>query len=146
MLASLIASFASGEVMNVVRRAKSAAIAYLLASVFALVGIGFLIGALFTWAARRFGTIEAAIGFGVAFFLIAIVVLLVHSIASRSRARRTRRRSVDLATVAGVAAVSVLPVLLKSRAGLVAPLVALAAYAIYRENRKDKPGGDKRDD
>ena len=36
--------------------------------------------------------------------------------------------------------------LLKSRGGLIAPLVALAAYAIYRENRKDKPdGGDKHD-
>src|SRR6187399_955176 len=111
MLASLIASFASGEVMNVVRRAKSAAIAYLLAAVFGLVGVGFLIGALFTWAARRFGTIEAEIGFGAAFLVIAILVLSIHAIASRSRARRTRRQGVDLATVAGVAAVSVLPVL-----------------------------------
>ena len=141
MLASLIAGFASGEVMNAVRRAKSAAIAYLLAFAFALVGIGFLIAALFTWVARHFGTIEAAIGFGVAFFLIAMMILLLHAIASRSRARRTRRQGVDLATVAGVAAVSVLPVLLKSRAGLAAPLVALAAYAIYRENRKP-PSGD----
>ena len=32
-----------------------------------------------------------------------------------------------------------LPVLLKSRAGIIAPLVAFAAYAIYRENRKGKP-------
>jgi ABC-type uncharacterized transport system permease subunit len=142
MLATLIATFASGEVMNIIRRAKSAAIAYLLASVFALVGMGFLIGALFTWAARRYGTIEAEIGFGLAFFAIAVVVLVVHSITSRSRARRTRRHGVDLATVAGVAAVPVLPVLMKSRAGLVAPLVALAAYAIYRENSK----GRRRDD
>jgi len=144
MLASLIAGFASGEVMNAVRRAKSAAIAYLLAAVFAVVGIGFFIGALFTWAARRFGTIEAEIGFGAAFFVIAIVIFLVHSMASRSRARRTRRQGVDLATVAGAAAVSVLPILLKSRAGLVAPLVGLAAYAIYRENRKHK-ASDKLD-
>jgi uncharacterized membrane protein YidH (DUF202 family) len=136
MLASLIAGFASGEIMNAVRRAKSAAIAYLLAFAFALVGIGFFIGALFTWVARRFGTIEAALAFGVVFFLAAGMIVLIHSIASRSRARRTRRKGVDLATVAGVAAVSVLPVLLKSRAGLAAPLVALAAYAIYRENRK----------
>jgi ABC-type uncharacterized transport system permease subunit len=141
MLASLIAGFASGEVMNAVRRAKSAAIAYLLAFAFALVGAGFLIAALFTWVSRHFGTVETAIGFGVAFCLIAIAILLLHSIASRSRARRTRRQGVDLATVAGVAAVSVLPVLLKSRVGLAAPLVALAAYAIYRENRKP-PSGD----
>jgi len=143
MLASLIASFASGEVVSLVRRAKSAAIAYSLACVFALAGIGFLIGALFTWTARRYGMIEAEIGFGVAFFVIALVILLIHSITSRSRARHTRRQGVDLATVAGVAAVSVLPVLLKSRAGLVGPLVALAAYAIYRENRRDRPA-DKR--
>jgi hypothetical protein len=34
---------------------------------------------------------------------------------------------------------SVLPTLLKSRAGIIAPIVALAAYAIYRENIGTKP-------
>jgi protein-S-isoprenylcysteine O-methyltransferase Ste14 len=143
MLASLIAAFASGEAMDAVRRAKVTAIAYLAAAVFGLCGLGFLIGAGYIVAARRFGTVEAAVGFGAGFLLIAIVILAVRSLAARSRARRARRRGADLATIAGVAAVSVLPALLKSRAGIIAPIVALAAYAIYRENQKkpDDPDG-----
>ena len=55
-----------------------------------------------------------------------------------ARASAAAGAAFDLATIAGVAAVSVLPLLMKSGGlGLLAPLVALAAYAIYRENRKD---------
>jgi protein-S-isoprenylcysteine O-methyltransferase Ste14 len=143
MLASLIAAFASGEAMDAVRRAKVTAIAYLAAAVFGLCGAGFLIGAAYIVAARRFGTVEAAVGFGVCFLLIAIIILAVRSLAARSRARRARRRGADLATIAGVAAVSVLPALLKSRAGIIAPIVALAAYAIYRENQKKPDDPDE---
>jgi Na+/pantothenate symporter len=143
MLASLIAAFASGEAMNAVHRAKVTAIVYLAAAIFGLCGLGFLIGAGYIVAARRFGTVEAAVGFGIGFLLLAIIVIAVRSLTARSRARRARRRGADLATIAGVAAVSVLPTLLKSRAGIIAPIVALAAYAIYRENKKkpDDPGG-----
>ena len=45
MLASLIASFASGETVLAVRRARRAAVAYLLAGLAALCGVGFLVGA-----------------------------------------------------------------------------------------------------
>lgn len=139
MLASLIAAFASGEAMNAVHRAKVTAIAYLLAAISGLCGLGFLTGAGYIAASRRFGDVEAAIGFGGGFLLIALIILAIRSIAARARARRARRRGVDLATIAGVAAVSVLPALLKSRAGIIAPIVAAAAYAIYRENLKGKP-------
>ena len=139
MLASLIAAFASGEATNAVHRAKVTAAAYLLAAIAALCGLGFLVGAGYIAASRRFGDMEAAVGFGVGFLLIALIILAIRSIAARSRARRARRRGADLATIAGVAAVSMLPALLKSRAGIIAPLVALAAYAIYRENLKGKP-------
>jgi predicted membrane channel-forming protein YqfA (hemolysin III family) len=139
MLASLIAAFASGEAMKVVHRAKVATITYMLAALCGLCGLGFLIGAGYIAASRRYGSLEAAIGFGVGFLVIALVVLAVHAIAARSRARRARRRGVDLAAIAGVAAMSVLPTLLKSRAGIIAPIVALAAYAIYRENIGKKP-------
>jgi Na+/pantothenate symporter len=144
MLASLIAAFASGEAMDAVRRAKVTAIAYLAAALFGLCGLGFLVGAAYIVAARRFGGVEAAIGFGVGFLLVAIIILAIRSLAARSRARRARRRGANLATIAGVAAVSVLPALLKSRAGIIAPIVALAAYAIYRENQKKPDDPDER--
>ena len=110
-----------------------------LAAIAGLCGIGLPGRRGYIAAARKFGGVEAAIGFGVGFMLIALIILAVRSIAARSRARRARRRGVDLATIAGVAAVSVLPALLKSRAGIIAPIVALAAYAIYRENQNNKP-------
>jgi hypothetical protein len=139
MLASLIAAFVSGEAMNIVHRAKVAAIAYTLAVLCGLCGLGFLIGAGYIVTARRYGDLEAAIGFGVGFILIASLILAVRAIAARSRVRRAKRRGADLATIAGVAAASALPVLLKSRAGIIAPIVAVAAYAIYRENLGKKP-------
>ena len=139
MLASLIAAFASGEAMKVVHRAKVTAIAYALAGLCGFCGLGFLIGAGYIAASRRYGSLEAAISFGVGFIVIALLILAIRAIAARSRARRARRRGIDLAAIAGVAAMSVLPTLLKSRAGIIAPIVALAAYAIYRENLGKKP-------
>jgi predicted membrane channel-forming protein YqfA (hemolysin III family) len=137
MLASLIAAFVSGEAMDMVRRAKWTAIAYLLAAILCLCGLGFLIAAAYIVAAGRFGSVEAAIGFGIAFLVLAACVLAIRAIVASARRRRTRRTA-DLATIAGAAAVSALPLLLRSKAGIVGALVALAAYAIYRENRKDK--------
>jgi EamA domain-containing membrane protein RarD len=141
MLASLIAAFVSGEAANAARRAKGAVIAYVVVAILALTGIGFLVGAAYVVAARRFGSVEAAIGFGVAFILIALLILLVRKIAASMRARRSRRRAVDIATIAGAAAVSALPLLLRKggASGLVVPLIAIAAYAIYREHKKDDP-------
>jgi Na+-transporting methylmalonyl-CoA/oxaloacetate decarboxylase gamma subunit len=143
MLASLIASFASGETALVVRRARRAAIAYLLAGVAALCGIGFLIGAVYIWASQRYGAIEAALGIGVIFLLLSGLVLIIHTTTARIQARRAKeRRASDLTTVAVASALAVLPTLLRGKTGLravIAPLVALTAYAIYRENRAKTP-------
>jgi hypothetical protein len=139
MLASLIASFASGETALAVRRARRAAIAYLLAGVAGICGIGFLIGALYIWASQRYGAIEAAIGIGAAFLVVSGIILVVHIATARIHARRAKdRRASDLTTVAVASALAVMPTLLRGRAGLatvIAPAVALTAYAIYRENR-----------
>jgi len=141
MLASLIGAFISGEAMNVARRAKAAAIAYLLAATLFLAGLGFLIGAGYVAAARHFGSITAAIGFGVGFLLLGAIVLALQSIAASARWGQKNRRAIDLATIAGAAAVSGLPLLLKRGgfAGIVASLLALLAYAVYRENRSEPP-------
>lgn len=140
MLASLIASFASGETALAVRRARRAAIAYLLAGVSAICGIGFLIGAVYIWASERYGAMEAAIGIGIIFLLLSGIIFIVHTTTSRIQAKRARdRRASDLTTVAVASALAVLPTLLRGKAGLgavIAPAVALTAYAIYRENRK----------
>jgi hypothetical protein len=145
-LASLIAGLASGETLAAVKRAKTAAIVYLAAGIAAGIGAGFLLAAVFIWAERRFGPIEAALGFGVGFVVLAGLILLVYRLTAGSRARRqSRRRRSDLTALGATAALGLLPALarVKPSPGLVLwPLATLAAYAIYKENA----GSPKSDD
>jgi hypothetical protein len=140
LLASLLSGFASGETVAAIRRARTAAIVYALAALAAFCGLGFLVGAAYIWAAARYGSFAAALGFGVGFLVIAGLVLLVHRLMSGARARRAaRRRGADMKALGITAALAVLPTLLKGKGGLsviLGPAVALAAYAIYRENVK----------
>jgi len=142
-LASLIAGLASGETAAALRRAKLAAMAYLAAGALALVGAGFLAGALYVWTARRYGTIEAALGFGFGFLVAAGLVVLVFRVSAGSRARRReRRRKADVTALGLTAALAVLPTLARGKSGLgliLGPAAALAAYAIYRENVRPGP-------
>lgn len=146
MLASLIAGFASGETGLAVRRMRRAAIAYLLAGVAALCGIGFLIGAGYIAAARRYGSLETSIAFGIGFLVLAGIVLLVHRLAAGSRKRKeAQRRSQDVTALAVASALALLPSLLRKPAGLgavAAPAIAAVAYAIYRENRPRRRRSD----
>jgi hypothetical protein len=147
MLATLIAGLASGETLAALRRARTAAIVYLLAAIAACMGLGFLIAAAFIWAERRYGPIEAALGFGIGFIVVGLLILLVYRLTAGSRARRqAKRRKTDLTALGVTAAAALLPTLLRGKAapGLVlGPLAAIVAYAIYRENtRPPKDDGD----
>jgi undecaprenyl pyrophosphate phosphatase UppP len=145
MLASLIASLASGETVVAIRRARRAAIV-LAAGTAGLCGVGFLIGALYIWLSERYGRLETALGFGVGFIVVALLILLIHRLTAGSRARRaTERRKSDLAAMGIAAALAALPGLMRSRAGLgtlLGPALAVVAYAIYRENSRPKPDRD----
>lgn len=149
MLATLISGLASGETVAAIYRARTAAIVYVIAMAAALCGLGFLVGAAYIWTAMRYGPLAAALGFGVGFLVLAGVVLLVYRISAGSRARRrARRRNADMKAIGITAALAVLPSLLKGKGGLgviLGPAVALAAYAIYRENVKsDDPDESER--
>ncbi len=141
LLASLLSGFASGETVAAIRRARTAAIVYTLAALAAFCGLGFLVGAAYIWAAARYGSFAAALGFGAGFLVIAGLVLLVHRLMSERPCppRGARRRNADMKALGITAAIAVLPTLLKGKGGLgliLGPAVALAAYAIYRENVK----------
>lgn len=149
LLVSLISGFASGETAAAMRRARTAAIIYVLAMLAALCGLGFLVGAAYIWVAARYGSLAAALGFGAGFLIIAGLILLIHQLMSGARARReARRRNADMKMIGITAALAVLPALLKGKAGLgliLGPAAALVAYAIYRENvRPDDPDEDER--
>ncbi|MEQ9248789.1 MAG: hypothetical protein RLO21_22650, partial [Nitratireductor sp.] len=88
MMARLLASLAAGEVSGVVRRMRVATALYALAAFLGLFGFGFLVLAGFIAASQHWGVIEAALGFGIAFMAMAMVVLVSLKVWSRIQARR----------------------------------------------------------
>ncbi|HEY6631166.1 MAG TPA: hypothetical protein VIZ90_06925, partial [Rhizobiaceae bacterium] len=119
MLASLLASLASGETLQAIRRARRAAVAYLVAGVASLCGAGFLIGALYIYVSDRYGSLETSIGFGVGFIVLALLVLLVNRLTAETRAKRVaERRKSDLTALGIATAIAALPTLARSRVGL----------------------------
>ncbi|MEQ1954164.1 hypothetical protein [Mesorhizobium sp. CN2-181] len=146
MLASLIAGLATGETLAALRRVRRAAIAYFIAGLLGFFGVIYLLLAGTIWAARRYGAIEATLGIGGSFILLAILIVIAHKIASRVRARAAvKQRNRDFAKAAIAAGIAVAPALLSGRAGkavLLAPAIAAIAYAIYRENSRPPPPGN----
>lgn len=143
MLASLLASLVSGHTATAFANAKKAFVAYVLAFAAAVFGAVFLVVALYVWAAQRYGSLDAAIWIGVAFLVLAAIIVGIHKLAASIRARReARRRKADF-TAAGVAAtVAVLPSLMRRKRGaalLLAPVVGLAAYVAYRLTSNSDP-------
>lgn len=138
-LASLIASVVSGEASETVAAARRTAIAYALAGLFFLCGLGFLVGAGFVTLAREIGTVAAALWVGGGFIVVGLVVMAVHRIGARTRAKQAaRRRHSEVAALASAAAFAALPAMLAGRGralALAGPLLAGLAYAVYRENR-----------
>ena len=149
-LVSLISALASGEAMAALQRARMTAILYGLAAILALCGVGFLIGAAYVWLAARYGPLATSLGFGIGFLVVAGLILVAHKLTTRMRSRRrARRRQADMTAVGITAALALLPALAKSKGGLgaiVAPALAVVAYAIYRENAKPRPPKPDPDD
>ncbi|MGT2464710.1 phage holin family protein [Mesorhizobium sp.] len=149
-LVSLISALASGEAIAALQRARMAAILYGLAAVFALCGVGFLIGAAYIWLAARYGPLATSLGFGIGFLVLAGLIIVIHKLTASARGkRRAQRRQADMTAVGVTAALALLPALAKSKGGLAviaAPALAVVAYAIYRENTRPPPPKQGPDD
>ncbi|RWL96287.1 MAG: phage holin family protein [Mesorhizobium sp.] len=149
-LVSLMSALASGEAMAALQRARITAIIYGLAAIFALCGVGFLIGAAYIWLAARYGPLATSLGFGIGFLVLAGLIIVIHKLTASARAkRRARRRQADMTAVGVTAALALLPALARSKGGLAAiaaPALAVVAYAIYRENTRPPPPRQGPDD
>jgi hypothetical protein len=147
MLRGLIAMVLSGEARRFAGRARSAALLYLLAFLAFAIGAGFLVGACFVLAAERFGTVNAAVAFGLGFGAAGLASLIVNALMARAwRRRREREKASEWQALAMTAALALLPSLVRSRAGkagLILPVLGLIALRILDENRKpDKDDGN----
>lgn len=147
MLGSLIASVVSGEATATVARARRALVVYAAAGILFLCGAGFLLGAAFVAVADEIGAVPAALWFGGGFVLIALILLLVHRVSARVRAKNTaQRRQAEMRAVASTAAIALLPTLLASRGrtfALLAPALAGFGWAVWRENTRRKVDRDQ---
>lgn len=145
-IATLIASIVSGEASETMASARRAALFYAAAAVLVLCGVGFLVGAGFILLSREIGSLAAALWFGGGFVLAGLILVMIHRVMARARARQAaQRRSSEMAAVASAAAFAALPALLAGRgraAALMAPVIAGLAFAVYRENRPRARKGD----
>jgi len=139
MLFSLIASVFSAEARETVGRARRGAIVYLVAAVLAAAGVGFLVGAGYIAAARRFGDLEACLAFGAGFLVVAVLIAAVQRLSAAARARRAReRRRRELAEIATAASAGLLGSKKGVVTGLAASLLTGLVLGLYRENRRDR--------
>lgn len=140
MLAALISGFVSGEAVAAFQRARRAAIAYLIAAIFGVFGMVFLLVAAYIAAAHRLGPVTAALVFGGAFLAVAVLVVLISRLGAERVVRKTsRRRNREMSRIAVTTALALLPMLVRGRVGkaaLIAPAIAAIVYGIYRENSR----------
>ncbi|MCO5064784.1 MAG: hypothetical protein M9924_10225 [Rhizobiaceae bacterium] len=143
MLAALLGSLASGETKLALRRAKLAVFVYGFAAICLLCGLGFLVGAGYIFAAERYGSLQAALGFGAGFILLALLALLIFKLTARRRARRTAAfRKSEISALAAASGIAIASNLLRSKAGIgliATPLVGFLAYQIIKENTRRPP-------
>lgn len=149
MLAALISGFISGEAVGAFQRARRAAIAYMIAAVFGMFGIVFLLVAAYIAAAQRIGPVYAALAFGGAFMVVAILVVLISRIGREQVVRKTsRKRNREMSRIAVTTGLALLPTLMRGRVGkaaLIAPAIAAIVYGIYRENSRPRAPEDPLD-
>lgn len=140
MLLRSLASTAVGEMSTAVRRIRLVVLFYATAALLALMAAGFFIAAGYIAASARWGSMGAALVLGAAFAALSLVVVLTLKIWTRMRMRRLhQRRKVEADMIAGSAALALLSAFLARPIGirsLALPFIALAGYAIYRENSK----------
>jgi hypothetical protein len=127
------------EVEAITERVRNAVIVNAVMIVLGLAGLGFLLAAGFLALAEALGGIYAALIFAGGFLLLTLAVYLGARIAE-GRHRRdlaNRRRSSDTGAFVTTAALTALPILLKSPAvrtiGL--PAAAIAAFLLLRGDR-----------
>jgi hypothetical protein len=129
------------EAESIIARTRAMMIAYVLMGLFAIVGIGFLLGAGYMALADVLSPIIAALIFGGVFLLLALAVYLGTMVGEgkRRKVAAERRRSNEAGAFLTTAALTAIPAVMRSplivRLGL--PAAAIAAFAFMRDTRHD---------
>ena len=132
------------EVEAITERLRNTIIINVVMIGLALVGVSFLVAAGFFALAELYGTIYAALICAAVFLVLALAVYLGARIGEGRHRREVanKRRSTETSAFLTTAALTAVPVVLKSPLGraLALPAAALAAYLLVRKT------GDAEDD
>ncbi|QDY99815.1 hypothetical protein FQ775_05180 [Nitratireductor mangrovi] len=139
MLRSLVEMLAGLDAQRAARRFRRAVIDFAFAGAALVLGLGFLVAAAFLFVVERYGPLYTTTGFGIGFIVLAGLILIVHRmiVGIQARRRAEEKRAEQVKSFATTAALAALPAIVRSSGvvgQVVIPLVAIAAYAIYREN------------
>lgn len=137
MLVALITRLFTGEADIFVSRLKRQVGFYVLLAILGLALSIFLLLALFLWLAGKFGALPTALGFSGVFLVLFLVTYILAVLAKRRPVRRDDDRlQRDVASIAGVAALTNAPRIVRAmrqkRGLILLPLAGLGFYGLYR--------------
>ncbi|MEF2550819.1 hypothetical protein VQ042_05480 [Aurantimonas sp. A2-1-M11] len=137
MLSQLITKLITGEAGTFFARMKRVMGLYVVMAFFALATLMSLLLALYVFLAQVYGPLPAALGFAAVWFVLVIVTWIAVIIARRPPKKRADDRlQRDIASIAGVAAMSNLPLILgtvkRRKSLLLLPAVAAGGWGIWR--------------
>lgn len=134
-LLPLLTSLLGVEVEGLASRLKENAVAVAAIALFVLIGVSFLLVALYTWLTAWVGPIWSPLIIAGAALLIALILFIALQIQNRAIAKRAaeRRRKDETTALVATAALSALPELLKSpllrNVGI--PVALYAAFLMF---------------
>lgn len=148
---SPIASLLGIEVEELMERLKSGAVAYGAVAAFALIAVAFLLVALNAWLTLAWGPIVAPLLIAAGALLLALAAYALKAMADAAAHRRAleRQRSAEKTALVTTAAVTALPLLMKSdlmrRVGIPLGGALAAAYLLSKptgSHREEEPEED----
>ncbi|NDV85706.1 hypothetical protein GTW51_03220 [Aurantimonas aggregata] len=145
MVLQLITRLITGEAGTYFVRMRRLAGLYAVMALFGLLTAIFLILALFIFLAETFGALPTALGFAGVFLLVFVVFWIMTIMVQRTPSRRADDRlQRDVASIAGVAALTNAPLLFRSirrnKTLLLVPVAGATGFALWRaiSNYRDR--------
>ena len=145
MVFALITRLFTGEAGVFLARIKRLVGLYVMLGIFGLLLLIFLMIALFSWAAQYYGSLNTALGFSAGALLLMIMTYAMVLMASRRPSTRADDRlQRDIASIAGVTALTNAPQIMRAvrqqKGLLVIPVAAIGMFGLYRliASRRDR--------
>jgi hypothetical protein len=137
MVLQLITRLITGEAGTYLVRMRRLAGLYAAMALLGVITLAFLLASLFIFLADHFGSLATALGFAAFFFVLFLGVWIMTVMVQRTPTRRADDRlQSDIASIAGVAALTNAPLLLRSvrrnKKLLLLPVVGATGFAIWR--------------